>query len=59
LYGGSRHYHLKRRYGIGSAEVDALIAVQGNRCPVAYLVRNDDLHDITVERARGPVRASG
>jgi hypothetical protein len=34
LYGGSRHYHLKRRYGIGAAEVDAMIAAQGSACLV-------------------------
>lgn len=34
LYGGSRHYHLKRRYGIGAAEVDALIVAQGGVCPI-------------------------
>jgi len=25
LYGGGRHYHLKRRYGIGAAEFDELV----------------------------------
>ena len=34
LYGGSRHYHLKRRYGIGAAEVDDMIAEQGGVCPI-------------------------
>jgi hypothetical protein len=34
LHGGSRHYHLKRRYGIGAADVDALIEAQGGTCPV-------------------------
>lgn len=34
LHGGSRHYHLKRRYGIGAADVDALIAEQGGVCAV-------------------------
>jgi len=103
LYGGSRHYHLKRRYGIGADEVEALIEAQGRVCPicgrqgpeqvdhdhvtgkvrgvlcfncngglgqfrddadalsnaVGYLVRNDDLHDLTVNRARGLVKGSG
>jgi hypothetical protein len=34
LYGGGRHYHLKRRYGLTAAEVDALIEAQGGRCAV-------------------------
>jgi Recombination endonuclease VII len=103
LYGGSRHYHLKKRYGIGAAEVDALIAAQGNVCPIcrrespeqvdhdhatgkvrgvlcfncngglgqfrddvdaltnaiAYLSRNDELHDVALERALGLMRAAG
>ena len=32
LHGGSRHYHLKGRYGIGAADVDAMIATQGGLC---------------------------
>ncbi|MEX2554408.1 MAG: endonuclease VII domain-containing protein [Actinomycetota bacterium] len=34
LYGGSRHYHLKRRYGIGAAEVDERIRQQGGVCAI-------------------------
>jgi hypothetical protein len=30
--GGSRHYHLTRRYGISATEVDALIEAQGGVC---------------------------
>jgi hypothetical protein len=30
--GGSRHYHLKRRYGISAAEVDAMVEAQGGVC---------------------------
>ncbi len=29
LYGGSRSYHLKRRYGVTASEVDEMIAAQG------------------------------
>lgn len=32
--GGSRHYHLVARYGIGAAEVEALIGAQGGMCAV-------------------------
>lgn len=32
LYGSTREYHLRRRYGITSADVDALVAAQGGLC---------------------------
>lgn len=34
LYGGSRHYHLRAKYGIGAAEVQALIDEQSGICPI-------------------------
>jgi Recombination endonuclease VII len=34
LYGSSRHYHLKRRYGIGATEVEHLIGAQGDACAI-------------------------
>lgn len=32
LYGGGRHYHLRRRYGIGAADVEAMIVAQDGPC---------------------------
>ena len=34
LYGGTREYHLRRRYGLTSAEGDAMIEAQGGTCAV-------------------------
>jgi hypothetical protein len=34
LYGGTREYHLRRRYGIGQAEVAELLAQQGGKCAI-------------------------
>ena len=34
LYGGSRHYHLVRRYGISAAEADRMLEAQGGLCAI-------------------------
>lgn len=34
LYGGTREYHLRRRYGIGQADVTRMLMVQGGVCDI-------------------------
>ncbi|MER5701995.1 endonuclease VII domain-containing protein [Micromonospora sp. NPDC002296] len=34
LYGGTREYHLRRRYGIGQKESDELLDEQGGACAI-------------------------
>jgi hypothetical protein len=34
VHGGSRNYHLQRRYGITAAEADAMSDAQGGRCAI-------------------------
>lgn len=34
LYGGSRHYQLMRRYGIGADDFDRMLAEQGGVCAI-------------------------
>ena len=54
LYGGNRHYHLKRRYGIGVAEFDDLVRGQGGVCPICNRADPEqvDHHHVT-GRVRG------
>jgi len=54
LYGGSRHYKLRDRYGLGAAEVAALTAAQGGVCAVCQqkpAVQVD--HDHKTGKVRG------
>jgi hypothetical protein len=52
--GGSRTYHLKRRYGITAADADALLAAQGGVCAVCKEAPADHVdHD----HETGAVRA--
>ena len=54
LYGGGRHYHLKRRYGISAAEVDAMIEEQGGLCLVCRERPADHVdHDQLTGAVRG------
>ena len=52
--GGSRKYHLKRRYGLSPEQFDALLAQQGFLCPICLkraAVHVD--HDHSTGRVRG------
>lgn len=54
LHGGSRHYHLKRRYGIGADDVDRLIEEQGGVCPICGRPDPDHVdHDHATGEVRG------
>jgi Recombination endonuclease VII len=54
LYGGSRHYHLKRRYGIGASEFDQLVSDQGGVCPICTQPDPEHVdHDHATGRVRG------
>lgn len=54
LYGGTRHYHLVRRYGIGAADVDALILKQGGVCLICGKPDPEHVdHDHGTRTARG------
>lgn len=54
LYGNSRHYHLRQRYGLSAREVEMLKAAQGGVCAVCgerAAVHVD--HDHETRRVRG------
>jgi hypothetical protein len=54
LYGGSRHYHLKRRYGIGAAEFGHLVREQGGSCAICGKPNPEHVdHDHVTGRIRG------
>ena len=53
LHGGSRHYHLKHRYGIGVDDFDRLVAEQGGLCAICG--RPDPEH-VDHSHATGAVR---
>jgi hypothetical protein len=54
LYGSSRHYHLKRRYGIGAVDVEELIRQQGGVCPICDKPGPEHVdHDHVTGRIRG------
>ena len=51
--GGSRSYHLKRRYGISAAEVDVMLAEQGGRCAICEVAPAEHVdHDHVTGKVR-------
>jgi hypothetical protein len=53
LYGGTREYHLRRRYGIGVADVDAMIEAQGGKCATCDGKPEHVDHDHATGKVRG------
>jgi hypothetical protein len=53
LYGGSREYHLGRRYGLTSADVDAMIETQGGTCATCPGKPEHVDHDHETNKVRG------
>jgi Recombination endonuclease VII len=56
VHGGSRHYHLVRRYGIGAVDVEALITRQGGACIICLRALGQKPHvdhDHTTGEVRG------
>jgi len=54
LYGGSRHYHLVRRYGITAAQFDELLAKQGGVCAICGRENPEHVdHDHETGKLRG------
>jgi hypothetical protein len=53
LYGGSREYHLRHRYGIGQASFDFMLAMQGDACAIC---RAPDPQHVDHDHRTGQVR---
>ena len=54
LYGNSRHYHLKQKYGMGASEVRTLVDAQGGKCPICRKRPATQVdHDHDTGRIRG------
>jgi hypothetical protein len=54
LYGSTREYHLRRRYGIGVAEFDAMVAAQGGLCALCRERKPQHVdHDHLTKKIRG------
>ena len=53
LYGGTREYHLRRRYGITGADFDAMVEAQGGTCAVCDQKPEHVDHDHKTGKVRG------
>jgi hypothetical protein len=53
LYGSTREYHLRRRYGLTSADVDAMVEAQGGVCPGCGSEPQHVDHDHQTGKVRG------
>ena len=56
VHGGSRHYHLVRRYGVSAAEVDEMVERQAGLCPICLRVLDKRAH-VDHDHLTGVVRA--
>jgi hypothetical protein len=57
LHGGSRNYHLRRRYGITAAEADAMCEAQGGLCALCQERPAEHVdHDHLTGRVRAILR---
>jgi hypothetical protein len=53
LYGGTREYHLRHRYGITGADVEGMVAAQGGVCPGCGGEPQHVDHDHNTGKVRG------
>lgn len=54
LYGDSRHYHYRQKYGIGLAEVEAMKAAQNGLCAICGTNAAAQIdHDHRTKKVRG------
>lgn len=54
LYGSTRNYHLKRRYGITGAEYDAMVEARGGLCALCRERKPEHVdHDHLTKQIRG------
>ncbi len=57
LHGGSRHYHLSRRYGLGAKDVLARLNRQEWRCPICSVALTEKTAHVDHDHKTGQVRA--